>query len=107
MIIRYSRGNTLFYLRNNSNDPIYSRVVAMPDYQYKESVSIFAEKLTKHVDATINSVRFIVLEMNHLEQSNIDDIDEVRDYLEDSLNTQVIMTNDIMEFDYDMYLAKS
>lgn len=35
IIIQYSRGNALFYLRNKNKEPINSRVVAISGNNYK------------------------------------------------------------------------
>mgnify|MGYP006921530286 FL=1 len=36
IIVQYSKGNTLFYLRNKNQEPINSKVVAMSKNKYNE-----------------------------------------------------------------------
>lgn len=78
IIIQYSRGNTLLL----------------------ESI----EKLLAQSNHHLESLRFILLEMNGIENLQVNAVCEVSRYLKFKLDTSVVVTNNIETFDYDEYL---
>lgn len=105
LIVRYSMGNTLLYLRNDKKEPINSRVIAISNHNYINQLTPYIEDLIKTVGADIKVLRFIVLEINDVESLNIDAVSVISRILEMIIGTKVIVTNDINRFDYDKYLA--
>lgn len=105
IIIQYSRGNTLFYLRNKNKEPINSRVVAIPGKGYKETLLSHIEELLSQTYNHMESIRYVILEMNDIENLPINAVCEVSRYLTDQLDTKVIVTNNIETFDYNEFLS--
>lgn len=104
IIIQYSRGNTLFYLRNKNKEPINSRVVAIPGENYKELLLYYIKKLLSQTNNQTKAINYIFLEINNIEKLHINAVCEVSRYLTNNLNTQVIVTNNIETLDYNEYL---
>ncbi|MEP9819065.1 hypothetical protein ABDK27_04800 [Staphylococcus xylosus] len=104
IIIQYSRGNTLFYLRNKNKESINSRVVAISGDNYKALLLESIEKLLAQSNYHSESLRFILLEMNEIENLQVNAVCEVSRYLKFKLDTSVVVTNNIETFDYDEYL---
>ncbi|PHK50021.1 hypothetical protein [Staphylococcus edaphicus] len=105
IIIQYSRGNTLFYLRNKNKEPINSKVIAIPSENYQALLFKHIEKLVSETNNKIEEIRFILLEMNDIECLSINAVCEVSRYLKLKLDTSVIVTNNIETFDYNEYLS--
>mgnify|MGYP007027845847 FL=1 len=104
IIIQYSRGNTLFYLRNKNKEPINSRVVPISGENYKALLLESIEKLLAQSNYHSDSLRFILLEMNEIENLQVNAVCEVSRYLKFNLDTSVVVTNSIETFDYDKHL---
>ncbi|MCD8918170.1 hypothetical protein [Staphylococcus gallinarum] len=104
LIVRYSMGNTLLYLRNDRKEPINSRVIAISNQDYINQLMLYIEDLIKSVGADVNVIRFIVLEINDIKSLHLDAVCIVSRVLEMILGTKVIVTSDINSFDYDKYL---
>ncbi|SCS63058.1 hypothetical protein [Staphylococcus caeli] len=104
IIIQYSRGNTLFYLRNQNEEPINSRVVAIPSKDYKSILLSHIEELLIQTNNETGVIDYIFLEMNEIESLNVNAVCEVSRYLTNKLHADVIVTNNIETIEYNKYL---
>lgn len=104
MIIQYSKGNTLFYVRNKYKEPINSKVVAISSENYKNKLLIQIKIILEQTNSKLENLRFILLEMNDIEDLNVNAVCELSRYLKLHIINNVIVTNNIETFDYDEYL---
>ncbi|PNZ15542.1 hypothetical protein CD106_05980 [Staphylococcus xylosus] len=71
---------------------------------YKALLLESIEKLLAQSNYHSDSLRFILLEMNEIENLQVNAVCEVSRYLKFNLDTSVVVTNSIETFDYDKYL---
>lgn len=106
IIVQYSKGNTLFYLRNKNQEPINSKVVAMSKSKYNEELLQHIYSILSQTNHSVEELDFVVIEMNDIESLKINAVCEVSRYLETQLNKNIIVTNSIETFNYNEYLKK-
>lgn len=106
IIIQYSRGNTLFYLRNRNQEPINSKVAAISKTKYNEGLLQHIYSILSQTNHSVKEIDFVVIEMNDIESIKINAVCEVSRYLEAQLNKNIIVTNSIETFNYNEYLKK-
>lgn len=106
IIVQYSRGNTLFYLRNRNQEPINSKVVAISKTKYNEGLLQHIYSILSQTNHSVKEIDFVVIEMNDIESIKINAVCEVSRYLEAQLNKNIIVTNSIETFNYNEYLKK-
>ncbi|ATH59045.1 MULTISPECIES: hypothetical protein [Staphylococcus] len=106
VIIQYSKGNILFYLRNRKQGPINSRVVTISKKNYKQSLLRNIYNLLSQTNNKVKDLDFLLLEMNDFKSLEVDAVCEVSRYLKMQLHKNIIVTNNIETFKYKEYLKR-
>lgn len=106
VIIQYSKGNILFYLRNRKQEPINSRVVTISKKNYKQSLLRNIYNLLSQTNNKVKDLDFLLLEMNDFKSLEVDAVCEVSRYLKMQLHKNIIVTNNIETFKYKEYLKR-
>ncbi|MDT3982246.1 hypothetical protein RPN65_00835, partial [Staphylococcus ureilyticus] len=71
IIVQYSRGNTLFYLRNRNQEPINSKVAAISKTKYNEGLLQHIYSILSQTNHSVKEIDFVVIEMNDIESIKI------------------------------------